>query len=105
MTEWSRALGEETFHVLVDCHGGQIPKTGQGGGGACTAYLGGAESPFTGHLRENRITVIDLRPLRKYFSASFFSPELSRTIVSFDAYATIPNVEHSEPLNEVPRSE
>lgn len=105
VAEWSRARGEESFHVLADCNGGQIPKTGQGGGGECTAYLGGEDSPFTGHLRENRITVIDLRPLRKYLGASFLSPELSRAIVSNDAYVAIPGVEHSEPLNPVPRSE
>ena len=42
VAERAQARGEETFHVLADCHGGQIPKTGQGGGGTCTTWLGGA---------------------------------------------------------------
>ena len=105
VAEWARARGEESFHVLADCNGGQIPRTGQGGGGTCTAYLGGEDSPLAGHLQENRITVIDLRPLRKHLGAGFLSPKLSRAIVSNDAYVAIPSVEHSKPLNAVPRSQ
>jgi hypothetical protein len=30
MAEWARDRGEDPFHVLADCNGGQIPKTGQG---------------------------------------------------------------------------
>ena len=102
---WLRGRGAESFHVLADCHGGQIPQTGQGGGGACTAYLDEKDSPFAGHLGEDRITVIDLRPLRPYLGADFLSPQLRRLIVSFDAYVAIPDVERSEPLSPMPRSE
>lgn len=105
VVEWSRGRGEETFHVLADCSGGQIPQTGQGGGGECTAWLGGEESPFAGHLRNDKITVIDLRPLRRYLSADFLSSRLRRGMVSFDAYVAIPDVRRSEPLNPVPRGE
>ncbi|MFB6098846.1 MAG: hypothetical protein ABEK84_07020, partial [Salinibacter sp.] len=105
VAEWMRAQGKDTFHVLADCHGGQIPKTGQGGGGQCTAYLGGEKSPFSGHLRKDAVTVIDLRPLRRYFGADFLSEKLSRQLVSFDAYISIPDVQPSDPLNPVPRGE
>lgn len=105
VAEWSRGRGEETFHVLADCNGGQIPKTGQGGGGECTAYLGGEGSPLARHLRDDAITVIDLRALRPYFGADFLSEQLSRQIVSFDAYVAIPDVEPSDPLNPLPRGE
>lgn len=103
--EWARGRGEETFHVLADCNGGQIPKTGQGGGGECTAGVGGEESPFAPHLRDDKITVIDLRPLRRYLSADFLTSRLRRGMVSFDAYVAIPDVHHSEPLTPVPRGE
>lgn len=105
VAEWLRGRNAESFHVLADCNGGQIPKTGQGGGGECTAYLGGEGSPFSRHLREDEITVIDLRPLRRYFGAAFLSERMSRGMVSFDAYIAIPDVHHSEPLNAVPRGE
>ena len=105
VAEWLRGQGAESFHVLADCNGGQIPKTGQGGGGQCTAYLDGAGSPFSNHLREDKITVIDLRPLRQYFGADFLTERLSQGLISFDAYISIPDVHHSEPLNPVPRGE
>jgi len=106
MAEWARARGEETFHVVADCNGGRIPKTGQGGGGECTAWLGGKDSPFADHLRENKVTVIDLRALRpEFFGSDVLSEDLRRAIVSFDAYVAIPDVQHSEPLNPVPREE
>jgi len=104
MAEWARARGEETFHVMADCHGGQIPKTGQGGGGKCTTWLGGEDGPFAKHLRENKITIIDLRALRpRYFDWDFLPDKLHEAIVSIDAYIAIPDVRHSEPLNPVPR--
>jgi hypothetical protein len=102
---WSRGRGEETFHVLSDCNGGEIPKTGQGGGGECTAMFGENGSPFTNHLREDRITVIDLRPLRRHFSSDILSDDLRRLIVSFDAYVAIPDVHPSTPLTAIPRGE
>lgn len=106
MAEWARARGEETFHVMADCHGGQIPKTGQGGGGTCTTWLGGADGPFAKHLREDKITIIDLRALRpRYFDWAFLPERPREAIVSIDAYIAIPDVEHSEPLNPVPRGE
>lgn len=106
MAEWSRARGEETFHLLADCHGGQIPKTGQGGGGECTAWVGGPESPFTDHLRKDKITIIDMRALRpRYFDWDFLSDDLHETIVGADAYVAIPDVQSSEPLNPIPRGE
>jgi hypothetical protein len=49
--------------------------------------------------------VIDLRALRRYFGADFLSEQLSREIVSFDAYVAIPDVEPSDPLNPLPRGE
>lgn len=106
MAEWARARGEETFHVLADCHGGQIPKTGQGGGGDCTAYLGGDDSPFADHLRDGKITIIDLRaPRPRYFDWDFLPDDLHKAIVSIDAYISIPDVQPSKPLNPVPRGE
>lgn len=106
MAEWARARGEETFHVLADCHGGTIPKTGQGGGGACTAWLGGEDSPFADHLREGKITIIDMRALRpRYFDWDFLTDDLHEAIVATDAYVAIPDVRPSEPLNPVPRGE
>ena len=100
---WARARGETSFHVLADCNGGTIPKTGQGGGGTCTPWVGGESSPFDDHLRDDSITVIDLRPLRAYFGADFLSERMNQGIVSYDAYVAIPDVEPSEPLNAVPR--
>jgi len=106
VSEWARARGEKTFHVVADCSGGEIPKTGQGGGGTCTAWIGREGSPFAEHLRDDKVTVIDLRALRPgYFDWDFLSEEVRRTITSFDAYVTIPDVRHSEPLNAVPRGE
>lgn len=106
MAEWARARGEDTFHVLADCHGGQIPQTGQGGGGGCTAWLGGEKSPFTRHLREDKITIIDMRALRPgYFDWDFLPDDVHEAIVSTDVYLAIPDVTHSEPLNPVPRGE
>jgi hypothetical protein len=106
MAEWARAREEETFHVLADCNGGQIPKTGQGGGGACTAWLGGENSPFAKHLREDKITVIDLRALRpRYFDWNFLPDDLHEAIVATDTYVAIPDVQSAEPLNPVPRGE
>jgi len=104
MSEWARVRGEDTFHVFADCHGGTIPKTGQGGGGTCTASLGGTESPFADHLRDGQITIIDLRALRpRYFDWDFLSEDLRRWIVAADAYMAIPDVEPAEPLTPVPR--
>jgi hypothetical protein len=106
MAEWARVRDEATFHVLADCHGGAIPKTGQGGGGECTAWLGGEDSPFTTHLREDTITIIDLRALRpRYFDWTFLPDDLRREIVDFDAYVAIPDVQSSTPLNSVPKQE
>jgi hypothetical protein len=106
MAEWARVRDEETFHVLADCNGGAIPKTGQGGGGTCTAWLGEEESPFADHLREDRITIIDMRALRsRYFDWDVLSDEIHESIVSTDAYVAIPDVEPSEPLNPVPKGE
>jgi hypothetical protein len=102
---WLRGRGAESFHVLADCHGGRIPKTGQGGGGACTAMLGGEGSPLAEHLRDDTVTVIDLRPLRRHVGADFVTDELRRWIVSFDAYVALPDVQPSEPLNPLPRGE
>lgn len=106
MAEWARARGEETFHVAADCNGGEIPKTGQGGGGKCTAWLGGEDSPFAEHLRDDEIAIIDMRAFRpRYFDWEFLSDDLRRAIVAMDAYVAIPDVESSEPLNPVPRGE
>jgi hypothetical protein len=106
MAEWARARGEETFHVMADCHGGQIPKTGQGGGGKCTTWLGGEDGPFAKHLREDEITIIDMRALRpRYFDWDFLPDKLHEAIVSIDAYIAIPDVQRSEPLNPIPRGE
>ena len=106
VSEWARVRDEKTFHVLADCHGGKIPKTGQGGGDTCTAWLGGDNSPFTKHLREDKITVFDLRALRPRFSDWTFLPDaLRQDIVSFDAYIAIPDVQPSTPLNPVSKSE
>jgi hypothetical protein len=92
--------------VLADCNGGSIPKTGQGGGGPCTAYLGGEDSPFADHLRDDRITIIDLRALRsRYFDWDFLPDDLREEIVSVDAYVALPDVDPSEPLNPLPRGE
>jgi len=104
MSEWARVRGEDTFHVLADCNGGAIPKTGQGGGGTCIAWLDGDESPFADHLRDGKITIIDMRALRpRYFDWDFLSEDQRRAIVATDAYVAIPNVEPAEPLNPVPR--
>ncbi len=104
MSEWARVRGEDTFHVLADCNGGEIPKTGQGGGGTCTAWLDGDESPFTDHLQDGKITIIDMRALRpRYFDWDFLSEDLRTSIVSTDVYVAIPDVEAAEPLNPVPR--
>jgi hypothetical protein len=106
MAEWARVRDEETFHVLADCNGGSIPKTGQGGGGECTAYLGGENSPFADHFREDRITIIDMRALRsRYYDWDFLPDDLRVEIVSIDAYVAIPDVEPSDPLNPVPRGQ
>lgn len=106
VAEWARARGEETFHALADCHGGRIPETGQGGGGGCTAWLGGEGSPFTEHLDGTDVTVIDLRALRpRYFEWEFLPDQLSEAIVAMDAYIAIPDVRPSEPLNPIPRGE
>ena len=106
MAEWARARGEETFHVMADCNGGQIPKTGQGGGGTCATWLGGEDGPFAKHLREDKITIIDMRALRpRYFDWDFLPDKLHEAIVSIDAYIAVPDVQHSEPLNPVPRGE
>ena len=106
MAEWARVRDEETFHVLADCHGGSIPKTGQGGGGTCTAWLGGEDSPFADHLREDRITIIDLRALRpRYFDWDFLPEDVREEIVSVDAYVAIPDVVPSEPLTPLPQME
>ena len=106
MAEWARVRDEETFHVLADCNGGTIPKTGQGGGGACTAYLGGVNSPFADHLRERKVTIIDMRALRpRYFDWDFLSDDLRQEIVAIDAYVAIPNVQPSKSLNPIPRGE
>ena len=106
MAEWARARGEDTFHAMADCHGGQIPKTGQGGGGACTTWLGGKDGPFATHLREDAITIIDMRALRpRFFDWDFLPDKLHEAIVSMDAYIAIPDVQRSEPLNPIPRGE
>jgi hypothetical protein len=106
MAEWARARGEETFHVMADCHGGQIPKTGQGGGGKCTTWLGGEDGPFAKHLREDKVTIIDMRALRpRYFDWDFLPDKLHEAIVSIDAYIAIPDVQHSAVLTPVPRGE
>ena len=105
VAEWLRSQEKESFHVLADCNGGQIPETGQGGGGECTPYVGGEDSPFDRHLHDDRITVIDLRPLRQYFGADFLSDRLNRGLMSYDAYVAIPDVRPSELLNPVPRGE
>lgn len=106
MAEWARVRDERTFHVLADCNGGHIPKTGQGGGGACTSYLGRGNGPFAKHLRDDKVTIIDLRALRpRYFDWDILPEELSQAIVALDAYVAIPDVRPSEPLNPVPRGE
>ena len=106
MAEWARARGEETFHVMADCHGGQIPKTGQGGGGKCTTWLGGEDGPFAKHLQEDEIAIIDMRALRpRYFDWDFLPDKLHEAVVSIDAYIAIPDVQHSGVLNSIPRGE
>jgi len=107
MQEWARVRGEETFHLFADCNGGEIPKTGQGGGGTCTPWLGGEDGPFADHLREDQITIIDMRALRsRYFDWRAILPDdLLQEIVATDAYVAIPDVERAEPLNPVPRGE
>jgi len=58
------------------------------------------------HLRDDKVTVLDLRALRaEFFDPDVLSEDLRKAIVSFDAYLTIPDVRHSEPLNAVPRGE
>ena len=104
MAEWARARGETTFHVMADCNGGKIPKTGQGGGGECISYLGQGNSPFADHLRTDAITIIDMRALRPgYFDWEFLPDDLREGIVSIDAYVAIPDVQRAEPLNPLPR--
>lgn len=106
MAEWARARDEETFHVMADCTGGTIPKTGQGGGGECAAWIGGEDSPFADHLRDDKVTIIDMRALRaRFFDWGFLPDDLRRSIVAIDAYVAIPNVQPADPLNPVPREE
>jgi len=103
VAEWSRVRDEAAFHVLADCHGGKIPTSGQGEAGECVAWLGASDSPFAGHLREDAITVIDLRPLRsRYSDWDFLSRDLRTAIFAFDTYVAIPDVHPSKPLNEIP---
>jgi hypothetical protein len=103
VAEWLRGRGKDSFHVLADCNGGQVPKSGQGGGGECSPYVGGDDGPFGRHLRDDAITVIDLRPLRRHFGADFLSDKLNRGLIAFDAYIAIPDVRPAEPMNEIPR--
>jgi len=106
MAEWARVRGEDTFHVLTDCNGGSIPETGQGGGGECTAWFGGEDNPLADHLREDKITIIDIRALHPhYYDWDFLPEELRQAIVSIDAYVVIPDVQSAEPLNPVPRGD
>lgn len=104
--EWARSRGEESFHIIADCHGGQIPRTGQGGGGECVSYLEmlsggeGRSSPFSGHLSRDRVTVIDLRALRPggYGRWDFLSEDLRQALLRVDAYLAIPDVTSSGPF-------
>jgi len=104
--EWARSRGEESFHLLADCNGGQIPRTGQGGGGECVSYLEmysggeGTSGPFSGHLSRDRVTVIDLRALRPggYARWDFLSEDLRQALLQYDAYLAIPDVTSSGPF-------
>lgn len=67
---------------------------------------GGTDSPFAKHLRDDKITVIDLCFLRpRYFDWDFLSDGLRQRLVAVEAYVAIPDVQHSTPLNPVPRGE
>jgi len=47
-----------------------------------------------------------MRALRPgYFDWDFLPDKLHEAIVAMDAYIAIPDVQHSEPLNPVPRGE
>lgn len=106
VSEWARTLrGEESFHLFVDCNGGQNRRSGQGAGGTCTPALTaadgseGKESPFSKHLSDDRLTLIDLSALRARFSDfSFLSERAQTMVIAFDAYVAIPDVHPSTPF-------
>lgn len=106
VSEWARTLrGEDSVHLLVDCNGGRKQGSGQGPGGNCVSALTapaakqGETSPFSKHLSEEHLTLIDLTVLRARFSDWDLLSERARAmIVAFDAYVAIPDVHPSTPF-------
>lgn len=106
VSEWSRVRGEETFHVMADCHGGKHRASGQDGGGRCLSYLAyrrgedgePRETQLARHLSTERITVIDLAALRtRYLGWDFLDDRMRTAILAYDAYVAIPDVRPSTP--------
>ncbi len=104
VSEWTRTLrGKESFHMFVDCNGGQNQGSGQGSGGECIPYLTGSAqgetSPFSDHLSAEGITVIDLTALRARFNDWDFLSKRARSLIyAVDAYMTVSDVTPSTPF-------
>ena len=107
VAEWARTVkGQDSFHLFVDCNGGTRKGSGQGAAGGCPSALTaparakGKASPFSAHLSDDRVTLIDLTALRDRFGDwSFLTDRAQASIMAFDAYLAVPDVTPATPID------
>ena len=90
--EWGLARGLGFTNVMVECVGGRANNPIKGGSVPCQPYFS-AESAIARLPKPNRLTLIDLRPLRPLLRRmTDLDPESRQLILSFDYYLAIKDV-------------
>jgi len=91
--EYGQSRGLGTFNVHVDCHGGEGRDPRSGEASACESYFLGPDSALRKFLRDDAVTLIDLRALRANGRIWKDLDDKSRDLIlSYDAYVALPNV-------------
>ena len=90
--EWGLARGMGFTNVMVECVGGRASNPIKGGSTPCQPYFS-ADSAVAKLPKPNRLTLIDLRPLRPLLRRmTDLDPESRQLILAFDYYLAIKDV-------------
>ena len=102
LAEWGLSRGFGLVNMMIDCDGGQAlnPQTNETG--PCEPYFG-RDTVIGGMARDQRMTLIDLRPLRAQLPRmQDLDPLTRQTILAFDYYLVIKDVAAATPVATLP---
>ena len=100
--EWGLAKGQGFTNIMVECVGGEAHNPFKGSSAPCQPYFR-ADSAIAKLPKPERLTLIDLRPLRPLLRRmTALDQESRQLILSFDYYLAIKDVKPATPV-QAPR--